>query len=145
MLKLLFAPSVSSPSASVLVHPLAVSSKGCLAILQGMLQEQQQHRNASEEILSVIHHFVLYDQGTILPGSRLQLPAAASLPSLKWAASGAAELLCARNAFNPNICLICECQHLYSPQASAEMRGYGACRVRVSVGVTIDDHRLRAG
>ena len=45
----------------------------------------------------------------------------------------------------PNICLIWECQHLYSLQASAELRGYGACRVRVSVGVTIDNHRLRAG
>jgi hypothetical protein len=144
MLQQLFAPSVSSRSPTsprkVLGPPLGCPKQGitCHAVRGAARTTATKVRNL------VSHHFVLDDVCIILPGSSSP-SLAAGVSIFSQAVSGAAERSCARNELNPNTCLVWQCQHWSSLRSCDEMHGYGDCRVRVSVHVTIDDHRQRAG
>ena len=95
--------SVRYPLAPSL-RPLAVPSKGYIAmLLQGMLQEQQQRCPISELQNIVSHHLVLYDIGTVLPRNRSHsLPATAS--SFSQAMPGDVQQLCDRNELDSSFC-----------------------------------------
>lgn len=116
LLKLLSEPSVPSLSVTHLssLHaiflPLAVSSKGYLTmLLQGMLQEQQQHGETKLRNL-VSYHLVLYDVGTVLTRNQPQLPAARVPSCFSKAVYDHGERSCTRNDLDPKICAIWACQ-----------------------------------
>jgi hypothetical protein len=144
MLQQLFAPSVSSRSPT---SPRELPSPPLGCPKQGVICHDVRNaaRTTATKVRNLVsHHFVLDDVGIVLPGSSPPSPAA-GVSILSQAVSDAAEGSCARNELNPNTCLILHCQHWSSRLSLDEVRDYGDCRVRVSVLVTIDDHRQRAG